>query len=117
MHTARGDARARAAAGGVIMTGTRLGLLSAILVLTAQVALAGQPERKDLQVANDIVTSVNRYAFFTIFDDIRANVADGVVTLAGKVTMPYKSSDLERQIARIDGVSRVINRIEVLGIR
>ncbi len=98
------------------MTRTRLGLLSAVLALTAQVALAGQPERKDLQVANDIVTSVNRYAFFTIFDDIKANVADGVVTLAGKVTMPYKSSDLERQVARIDGVSRVINRIEVLPV-
>ena len=31
-----------------------------------------------------------RYTQFTIFDDVSANVKDGVVTLTGKVTMPYK---------------------------
>lgn len=98
------------------MTCARLGLFSAALALTAQVALAASPARKDLQVVNDVVTSVNRYPFFTIFDDITATVTDGVVTLAGKVTMPNKSSDLERQVARIDGVLRVINRIEVLPV-
>ena len=29
-------------------------------------------ERKDLQVFNDIAKSVNRYAQFTIFDDVNA---------------------------------------------
>ena len=89
------------------------------LVLTANVALAGplgQDERKDFQVAKDIATAVQRYSQFTIFDDVGANVRDGVVTLTGKVTMPYKRSDLEKRIAKVDGVRSVDDQISVLPV-
>jgi len=66
------------------------GLLLAALLLCAQGALAQPAERKDLQVFNDVSNAVNRYEWFTIFDDVSAGVKDGVVTLEGKVTMPYK---------------------------
>ena len=66
--------------------------LVAGFALTATVAAAdaGQ-ERKDLQVFNDISKTVTRYAQFTIFDSVDATVKDGVVTLTGRVTMPYKN--------------------------
>lgn len=96
------------------MSKTRLGLLVAALALTAQTTLAAQTERKDLQVFNDIANAVNRYSYFTIFDDITADVNSGVVTLSGKVTQPYKSGDIERRVAKVAGVSKVVNNIEVL---
>ena len=52
----------------------------------------------------DVATSVDRYTQFTIFDDVSASVKDGVVTLTGKVTMPYKRDDIEKRVAKVDGV-------------
>jgi hyperosmotically inducible protein len=94
---------------------TRVGLLVAALALCAQSVMA-QVERKDLQVFNDISKTVNRYAFFTIFDDVSANVENGTVTLTGKVTMPYKRDEIEKRVAKVDGVQRVVNRIEALPV-
>ena len=73
-------------------------------------------DRKDLQVFNDISTSVNRYTQFTIFDDVSASVKDGVVTLTGKVTMPYKRDEIEKRVAKIDGVRQVRDQITVLPV-
>jgi len=84
--------------------------------LAANAALAGTPARKDLQVFKDVASSVNRYAQFTIFDDVSANVHDGVVTLTGSVTMPYKRDDIENRVAKIDGVSQVKDEIKVLPV-
>ena len=43
-------------------------------------------------------------------------VENGVVTLTGKVTMPYKKSDIEKRVAGVDGVREVVNRIDVLPV-
>lgn len=91
-------------------------LFAAGLALAANVVLAAAPERKNLQVFKDVANAVNRYAQFTIFDDVNANVHDGVVTLTGKVTMPYKRDDIEKRVARIDGVHEVKDLIEVLPV-
>ncbi|MGE3959488.1 MAG: BON domain-containing protein [Vicinamibacterales bacterium] len=91
-------------------------LTIATIVLWAHAAFAQPVERKDLQVFNDVAKTVNRYAFFTIFDDVSAEVRGGVVTLQGKVTMPYKKTDIEKRVSRVDGVVRVVNRMEVLPV-
>src|SRR5262249_37748323 len=83
------------------------------LMLTAVVAGA-QP--KDFQVLKDVATSVDRYAQFTIFDDVSASVKDGVVTLTGKVTMPYKKDDIAKRVAKVDGVTSVRDQIGVLPV-
>ncbi len=93
-----------------------LGLIAAALALTTHTAFAEQPERKELQVFNDISKTVNRYAFFTIFDDVNANVENGVVTLTGKVTMPYKATELAKRVAKVEGVTGVVNKIDVLPV-
>jgi len=59
---------------------------------------------------------VNRYAHFTIFDDISADVKNGVVTLDGKVTMPYKRDGIEKRVQKVDGVSSVVDRVQVLPV-
>jgi hyperosmotically inducible periplasmic protein len=87
------------------------------LVLIASVARAGSIEpRKDFQVLKDVATSVNRYTQFTIFDDVSASVREGVVTLTGKVTMPYKRDDIEKRVAKVSGVVTVRDEIAVLPV-
>jgi hyperosmotically inducible protein len=73
-------------------------------------------ERANYDVFKDVSSQVNRYVNFTVFDDVSASVVDGIVTLSGRVTMPYKRQDLERRVARVDGVRTVQNQIEVLPV-
>ena len=94
----------------------KFSMVMAAVAFTANAALASAPQRKDLQVFNDIANTVNRYTQFTIFDDVNASVRDGVVTLTGKVTMPYKRDALEKRVGAIDGVRQVNDRIEVLPV-
>src|SRR5262245_31262491 len=94
----------------------KLFTLALALSLWTGTALAAQGERKDLQVANDISRTVNRYANYTIFDDVTIDVHDGRVTLGGKVTMPYKRDDIAERVAKVDGVTQVINKLEVLPV-
>jgi hyperosmotically inducible protein len=86
-----------------------------IVLATASPVLA-QEARKDLQVFNDVSAAVVRYASFTIFDDVGADVTSGVVVLSGKVTMPYKRTDIEKRVAKVAGVTRIENRITVLPV-
>jgi osmotically-inducible protein OsmY len=72
------------------------------------------PERKDLQVFNDIANQVNRYTQLTIFDSIAASVDGGHVVLSGWVTMPYKRDDIEKRVAKVAGVLLIDNKIGVL---
>ena len=95
---------------------TRIGPLTFALFLTTAAAAAAQPQREDLQVFNDISKQVNRYTQFTIFDSVDASINEGAVVLSGWVTMPYKRTDLERRVARVDGVTSVKNDIQVLPV-
>jgi len=94
----------------------KIAMTLTLAAMTANVALASTPDRKDLQVFNDISAKVNSYTQFTIFDDVNAGLKDGVVTLTGKVTMPYKREAIEKRVADIAGVSRVENKISVLPV-
>ena len=84
------------------------------LLLLASSAFA--QDRRDVRLAEDVAHSITGYARLTIFDDINATVENGMVALTGKVTMPYKKDDLEKRIAKIDGVHSVRNDIGVLPV-
>jgi hyperosmotically inducible protein len=90
-----------------------LAMLAMLVALTAGYA-AAQDEPKDFQVAKGVVKAVNHYSYFTIFDDVNVQVDHGVATLTGRVTQPYKKSDLEKRVANVDGITRVNNRMQVL---
>jgi hyperosmotically inducible protein len=91
-----------------------LARVTAVLLSISTVAWA--QDRRDVRLADEIARSVNRYPQFTIFDDVSAQIEHGVVTLTGKVTMPYKKNDIGRRVAEIDGVREVQNRIDVLPV-
>ncbi len=50
----------------------------------------------------------------TIFDDVDARLDGNAVLLTGKVTAPAKKTEIEKRIARVDGVREVRNEIAVL---
>jgi hyperosmotically inducible protein len=97
---------------------TRIRLIATSLMLVALVAAPAlaQDERKDLQIFKDVSDTVLRYTRFTIFDDVSASIDQGVITLRGKVTMPFKRDDIENRVARVPGVTRVDNSITVLPV-
>ena len=86
-----------------------------ILLLTVS-APAWAAQREDLQVFRDVSRQVLRYPQFTIFDSINAQVDDGVVTLTGRVTMPYKRNAIAERIAQIPGVRELRNEVAVLPV-
>ena len=94
----------------------RIGTLTFALFLTSAGAAIAQPEREGLQIFNDISKQVTRYTQFTIFDSVDASIDNGAVVLSGWVTMPYKKADLERRVAKVDGVTSVRNDIQVLPV-
>ncbi|MGH9314264.1 MAG: BON domain-containing protein [Vicinamibacterales bacterium] len=86
-----------------------------VLAISPADAQGADPDA-DHRIFKDAASRVTAYTQFTIFDDVRASVDAGVVTLTGKVTMPYKRKDIETRIARVDGVRQVVNRIDVLPV-
>ena len=92
---------------------TAVGILVALLALSSS-ALA--QDRREQRIANDIVRQVNWYSRFTIFDDVNISVENGLVTLTGKVTMPYKKNDIAKRVADVHGVREVMNQIDVLPV-
>jgi len=52
--------------------------------------------------------------YYGVFDDIGFTVQGETVTLVGEVVRPTLKSDAENVVKRIEGVSQVVNKIEVL---
>ena len=91
-------------------------LAAAAVLLGTMSGGALAQDRRDVRVADDIERAVRQYVQYTIFDDVSGRVDGGVVTLDGKVTMPYKKTDIERIVGRIDGVRELKSTIEVLPV-
>ena len=78
--------------------------------------LAVMRGENDETIANEVAKRIRQYVFFTIYDDVEGSVRDGVVTLTGKVTMPYKASEIGNLVARVPGVREVDNKISTLPV-
>jgi hyperosmotically inducible protein len=91
-------------------------LVATVIVIVAMGAPAWAADREDLQIFQDVSRQVLRYPQFTIFDSIHANVDNGIVTLTGKVTMPYKRDAIAARVARVNGVREVLNEVTVLPV-
>lgn len=90
--------------------------VAVIVVMFAMSASAWAAEKEDLQIFQQLSRQVLRYPHFTIFDSVNAQVEDGVVTLTGKVTMPYKRDDIATRVSRVNGVREVRNELTVLPV-
>lgn len=67
-------------------------------------------ERIQREVRHELVM----LPFYTVFDNLEYQVNGETVTLSGKVIHATLKSDAENVVKRIEGVTRVINQIEIL---
>jgi osmotically-inducible protein OsmY len=93
-----------------------LGTLSARADDAVSQLAAPQVERKDSEIRKDVFDQILSYSRYTVFDSIEAGVEEGVVTLRGSVNQPYRKTDIEKRVARIEGVKGVSSEIRVQGV-
>jgi hyperosmotically inducible protein len=85
-------------------------LLAAQLVLADNHKNEAGQNRIEREVRRELVT----LPFYSLFDHFAYRVEGGTVTLMGKVTRTTLKSDAGNSVARIEGVEKVVNQIEVL---
>jgi hyperosmotically inducible protein len=71
---------------------------------------------RDEVIAGLVARQLRRYVFMTIFDDADVEVDGGVVTLTGRVTMPYKAEAFADLAERVPGVQAVHNEVKTLPV-
>ena len=84
-----------------------------VLAVDADLEVAEPESMEDL--VEGIRSAVLRYSYYTVFDDINFGMDEPyVIILRGAVTEPFKKTEIEKRVARVFGVKRVDNQIEVL---
>jgi hyperosmotically inducible protein len=68
----------------------------------------------DSRLVNEVRHQLVMLPYYGVFDDLGFTVNGGTVTLNGQVTRPTLKSDAENVLKRLEGVTSVINHIEVL---
>ena len=93
-------------------------VLMAVFVISAPASLADRrtPDSavNNQQLVKKIRKELVTLPYYGVFDNLAFQVNGSTVTLYGEVVRPTTKSDAEHRVARIEGVSRVVNRIEVL---
>jgi hyperosmotically inducible periplasmic protein len=67
----------------------------------------------DADLQADVVDSVLGYVHYGVFDSVGVGVENGVVTLTGSVLQPWRKDDIQKRVARLEGVREVKNQIRV----
>jgi len=112
------------AAIGCGAVGRATGLLVAVLVMfPAAFAAKNDKAHNDAFAPGDVdegrIASQVRHQLLTlpyygVFDDLAFRIEGSTVTLLGEVVNPVLKSDAEGSVKHVEGVTRVINQIEVL---
>jgi hyperosmotically inducible protein len=93
---------------------SRLTALVAALCLAASFAVAAPTEGAQ-PTSKSVRKALVMLPYYGVFDNLEYSIAqDGTVTLSGQVVRPTTKSGAERSVARLAGVNRVVNHIEVL---
>jgi hyperosmotically inducible protein len=74
--------------------------------------LNGSPD--ETQIAKAVRHQLVMLPYFSVFDDLGFTVNGGTVTLVGEVTRPTLKSDAGNVLKKVEGVTNVVNNIEVL---
>jgi hyperosmotically inducible protein len=76
--------------------------------------VAGDPNEN--RIAKDVRHQLLMLPYYGIFDDLGFRVQGSTVELYGEVTRPVLKSDAQNVVKRVEGVTQVINNIEVLPV-
>ena len=69
---------------------------------------------EETRVAKEVRHQLVTLPYFGVFDDLGFTVDGGTVTLVGEVTQPTLKSSAGNVTKRVEGVTNVVNNIEVL---
>jgi hyperosmotically inducible protein len=86
-----------------------------ILLLIPFAAGATSPEARALaSLEKEVRHELVMLPWLGVFDNLEFQVKGDTVVLSGQVTRPTLQKDAERVVSRIEGVTKVVNNIEVL---
>src|SRR5574341_2466612 len=78
---------------------------------------SSQTAQEQSYLVNEVRHELVMLPYYTLFDWLSYQVEpDGAVILSGEVVRPTLKSDAERVVRKIEGVSKVVNQIEVLPV-
>jgi hyperosmotically inducible protein len=93
--------------------------IAAMLAIATSAAIAapvisGDEGVSQQQIMKKVQKELVTLPYYGVFDNLAYQVEGDTVTLYGQVVRPATRSDAEHRVARIKGVERVVNQIEVL---
>jgi hyperosmotically inducible protein len=101
----------------------RISMLLFFLTIAIVATAYGQADQNELthpaspaqaRIQKEVLHELLMLPYFGVFDNIAFQVNGGSVTLLGSVTRPTLKSDAANAIKQIEGVDRVVNKIDVL---
>src|SRR4028119_1417970 len=99
----------------------RFAVFAILFALATPVASVGASPRAESvqalerqQISKRVRKELVTLPHYGVFDNLAYEIEGRTVTLHGQVVRPSTRSDAARRVAKIDGVERVINKIEVL---
>lgn len=69
------------------------------------------PRVADRPLAAAVAKRVENHVFYTVFDWLRVDAKNGVVTLRGWVDNPWDVNQYESEASRVPGVTGIVNRL------
>jgi hyperosmotically inducible protein len=77
---------------------------------------SAQNNRGPDRIAKEVRHELVMLPYYNVFDNLAFKVDGSTVTLLGQVTRPTLKADAGRVVKGIEGVERVVNKIEVLPV-
>lgn len=91
-----------------------LGIGAAVLLLAAAAVAAQGPNDINPKMSDHVRKALVTLPYYGVFDNLEYKIDGSTITLSGQVVRPTTRSDAEHRVAKIEGVDRVVNNIEVL---
>lgn len=87
-----------------------------VIALCGVLSVTTSAQTPRQRVLARVAEAIARYPRYTVFDYVEGDYERGVLTIWGKVTMPFKRTDIERLLVGIEGVEELVNEIDVLPV-
>jgi hyperosmotically inducible periplasmic protein len=84
------------------------------IVATTAMAASNTQNNVNFQTTKEIRKEILKLPYYGVFDNIAFEVKNDTVILYGQVVRPTTRSDAARRVAKVEGIDRVVNKIEVL---
>ena len=97
----------------------RILVILIMIGLTASLTASAASNRQEGSVRNfgfteSIRKQLARLPYYGVFDNLAFELNGNTVVLYGQVVRPTTKREAERRVAKMEGIERVINKIEVL---